>query len=631
MAVRRRWAVLALALLAAACGRHEAPKPDPAAQERAEQDPARLYAGRCASCHEGAQAIVPYGKAVFKRMTPQAVMATMDGVMAQQARTLSDRQRTVLAEFLTGRKLGDPPASPAPPACAEWQNRYDMNRPPSVAGWGMTPGNTRMIGGSAARLAAADVPRLRVKWAFAFPGAVRARVQPTVAGGSVYVGSEDGTVYALDEDSGCVRWQFKADAEIRTAVAVSPWPSGDWTAAPSVYFGDEAGQAYRLDARTGQLAWKVRVDNHPDAAVTGTPVLYDGRLYVPVAATEWAAAADPDYECCTFRGGVTALDAATGARVWKSWAIDHDTRLTGDTNAAGSPTWSPAGAPVWGSPAIDAARKRLYIATDSAYALPAPAASDAVIALDLETGKPVWRYQATGGDAWNLSCATVSKVNCPRRYGLGAGFAAPPMLLRLPGGRELVLAGQKSGDVHALDAQTGRLVWRQRLGRGGFGGGIRGGMASDGAALYVPVADSAFLTQGGGQPRPGLFALDLASGRPLWFAPGGGAGLSAAVTAIPGVVLAGGHDGVLRAYDAASGGVIWSLDTTPAVPTVSGETAHGGSIDGGGPVVADGKVFVTSGSLDGGRAPGNVLLALEPAREWQPRPDTGPEGAHAEP
>jgi polyvinyl alcohol dehydrogenase (cytochrome) len=445
-----------------------------------------------------------------------------------------------------------------------------------------------------------------------------------VGGGAVYVGSEDGTVYALDEDSGCMRWSFRADAEVRTAVVPAPWQVGEM-AQPAVYFGDEAGNAYRLDAVTGQQVWKARVDTHDHAAVAGSPVLHEGRLYVPVASDEWVAAADPDYECCSFRGSVVALDAATGARLWQSWTIKGEPHLTGDTNAAGTPVWQPAGAPVWGSPAFDPKRQRLYVTTGSATTSPASQASDAVVALDLETGKPVWRYQATSGDAWTLSCAAKDKTNCPIENGPAFDFTAPPLLVTTPGGRDIVLAGQKSGYVHALDAETGNLVWRQKLGRGGFAGGVHWGMAADGTALYVPISDTVFQGQGSGQRRPGLFAIEPATGEQLWFAANADAcpaerkpacdpGLSAAVTVMPGAVLAGGYDGWLRAYDTSTGQVIWSLDTTAPITTVSGETAYGGSMEGGGPLVAGGKVFVTSGSLQGGRMPGNLLIVLEPGR-----------------
>ncbi len=619
MAPAQRWSILALALLAA-CGRGEGTGDRD--QRPAPPTAAALYKQHCASCH-GSGAILPYDDG-FKRMRPEAVVAAMRGIMAEQAKGLDDGQRIAVAEYLTGRRLGDAAPQTAPVTCAEWQNRLDFNRPP----------------GMAARLSAAEAPRLAVKWAFAFPGATRALARPAVAGGAVFVGGEDGTVLALDEHGGCVRWRFQADAEVRSGIAVTPWQAGDTAAAPLVYFGDYAGNAYALDAQTGRLVWKEEIDPHPKAIIAGAPVLHEGRLYVPVASTEWIAAADPDYGCCSFRGSVAALDAATGARLWQSWAIEADARLTGDTNAAGTPTWTPGGAPVWSSPVVDAGRKRLYMATGAATTSPASPASDAVIALDLETGNPVWRYQATKGDAWTLACIMEDKTNCPAENGPAFDFTAPPLLLRTGDGKDMVVAGQKSGYVHAVDADSGQLIWRARIGRGGFAGGVHWSMAASGEALYVPVADTEFAGQAKGRGQPGLFALDTATGAPLWSSPNADtcplvrkpacdAGLSAAAATFPGGVLAGGYDGQLRAYDAATGQVIWSLDTTADVTAVNGETVRGGSIEGGGPVVYGNRVFVTSGSLYGGRMPGNVLMVLEPS--WNAPPQPAPDAGAAEP
>jgi polyvinyl alcohol dehydrogenase (cytochrome) len=626
MAFARGWVVLALTLLAACDRDAPPPAPAPSASKVSLEtiDGAALYMARCAGCHDGAGAVVRYGK-TFKLMRPETVMAAMDGVMAEQARPLNGDQKAALAEFVTNRKLGDVSAAPAPVMCAEWQKRFDFNRPPPFTGGGLNATNTRLISPGVVRLGGPDLQRLAVKWAFAFPGATRARAQPTIGGGAVYVGSEDGTVYALDEDSGCLRWSFRADAEVRGAAVLAPWVAGEMPA-PALYVGDEAGNVYRIDAATGQQVWKIRADTHAYAAISGSPALHDGRLYVPVASNEWIAAADPDYECCTFRGSVVALDTATGARLWQSWMIGGEPHLTGNTNAAGTPVWQPAGASIWGSPAVDARRKRLYVATGAATTSPASHASDAVVALDMETGRTIWRYQATAGDAWTLACQLKQKVNCPAEHGPAFDFSAPPVLVAGSGGRDMVLAGQKSGYVHALDAETGNLVWRQKLGRGGFAGGIHWGMAADARALYVPIADTEFQGQGHGERRPGLFAMDPATGEQLWFTasedscpatrrPACDAGLSAAITALPGAVLAGGYDGWLRAYDSASGQVIWSFDTTVPLTTISGETAHGGSLEGGGPLVADGKLFITSGSLYGGRMPGNVLIVLAPGHD----------------
>jgi polyvinyl alcohol dehydrogenase (cytochrome) len=590
MALARRWAVVALALMGSACGQAgpehdpDAPKPPPTA--------AGLYRDNCASCHDGANPPASPAR-IFRQMRPEAVVAAMDGVMSQQAAGLSPSQRIALAEFVTGSKLGTAAAAPAPLLCEAWQNRIDVNRTQQAP----------------ALLTAAGLPRMGVKWAFAIPGATRVRAPLAVAGGAVFTGSEDGMVYAIDEGGGCLRWRFKADAEVRSGIAVSPWQPGDMAAQPSIYFGDMAGNAYRVDAATGQLVWKVRADEHVHAVIADTPVLHEGKLYVPVASTEQIAAADPDYECCYARGGVMALDAATGGRVWKATTIQLEPRLTGGTNAAGTPVWQPAGAAVWGSPVLDAKRKRLYVASGSASTSPASKYSDAVIALDLETGRPAWRYQATPRDAWTWACIGRDRTNCPAESGPDNGFIAPPVLVALPDNKDILIAAQKSGDVHALDPETGKPVWRGRL---SLSGRMEHAMAVDGTTVYAATSG-------------GMAAFDAATGQSLWTSPavsacppdakpGCGAEISTPPATLPGAVIAGSHDGRLRAYDAATGQVIWSFDTSAPAATPNGGTAQGGSMEGGRPVIAYGRIFLGSGSLLGGHMAGNAIIVLEPGR-----------------
>lgn len=580
MALERRW-ILALALLVAACGPGGADKPAPPPLH--ERNAATVYRDACATCHDGPHAVEPTTE-TLKTLQPETVIRAMSGVMAAQAAELTLEQRAEVAQYVTRKMLGGPPAPP-PLMCAEWQQRPDLNSPP----------------GAAPRLTPDLLPRLAVKWAIAFPGASRS-ASPTAGFGTVFAGGEDGSVQAIDEGSGCLRWNFQADAEIRGGIVLGPWAPDDTATTPGVFFGDGAGNAYRLDAATGQLVWKARADTHATAMIAGTPVLHEGRLYVPVASMEWVAAADPDHECCTFKGSVAALDAATGQRVWQSWAIAAETRLTGDTNAAGTPTWKPAGAAVWASPAIDARRKRLYMATGAAYTSPAPADTDAVIAIDLETGKRVWRYQATADDAWTMSCRMADRTNCPTPHGRGDDFTAPPLLVALPGGRDLLLARQKSGNIHALDPETGKPAWRQALGAGAMGWTP----ARDGSAIYV--ADSA-----------GLHALDPATGNPLWAAPSGR--LSAPPLLVPGAVVTGGLDGRLRANDPLTGMELWSFDTTADVVAIDGSQAQGGAIDAA-PVAVGNRLVVGSGSHRRG-LPGNLLLMLEPS--WaRPVQDAAP-------
>src|SRR5262249_24741718 len=153
-------------------------------------------------------------------------------------------------------------------------------------------------------------PKLKLSWAFGFPGATSAFGTPTVFGGKIFVGSADGTVYSLDAATGCVYWTLAAVGGVRVSPTIG---------AGTVFFGDLRGNVYALNVDTGALIWKTRADEHPLSVITGSPKLNAGRLYVAVSGRdESIAATNGSYECCTFRGSVVALDGSTGKRVWRT-------------------------------------------------------------------------------------------------------------------------------------------------------------------------------------------------------------------------------------------------------------------------------------------------------------------------
>jgi len=376
-----------------------------------------------------------------------------------------------------------------------------------------------------------------------------------------------------------------------------------------------------------------KVDEHPNATITGAPVLVDDKLFVPVSSLEVVVTTDPAYACCTFRGSMVAVEADSGKIIWKTYTIDKEPQDAG-TTSAGTRILAPSGAPIWNSPLIDRKRGRLYAGTGENYSSPAGSTSDAVIAFDMENGDILWVNQATVGDAWNvgwcLSDYTDNPANCPEENGPDFDFAAGMILVSLADGSELVLAGQKSGDVMGIDPDTGITRWRTTVGRGGVQGGVHFGMAADGMRVYVPINDMIYPEdttryQFETPPRPGLFALDPATGEELWAQPADNVcpsansfcdpGISAAVTAIPGAIIAGHMDGRLRIYAAEDGSVLWEFDTLRTFTTVSGEPAQGGSMSGGGPAVADGMLYVNSGYGIYMHMPGNVLLAFGPASQ----------------
>jgi polyvinyl alcohol dehydrogenase (cytochrome) len=582
-----------------------------------------LFNQYCASCHLGQVAKAPH-KMFLQMMAPDAIYAALDtGIMRSHAEKMSAAERQQLATYLGG---DHPLSTLRAPQCTGPAAAFDAGRRPMASGWGITPENTRHIGADDAQLVATDLPALELKWAFAFPNAQRARSQPAVAYGAVYVGSQDGTVYALDEETGCVRWTFRASAEVRTAVIVeSPAAARSHAGEPLVYFGDLLARVYAVEAFSGRLRWSYKADDHPNATITGAPSLHDGALYVPVSSLEVTSAADPAYECCTFRGAVVALNALDGGLRWKAYTIPTEPRETGRTRV-GTRILAPSGAPIWNSPAIDEKRGVLYVGTGENYSSPANDTSDALIAFRLADGVMVWHAQKTANDAWNVACMLPDNPNCPVENGPDVDFGASTLLLRDSGRGDLLLAGQKSGWVYGVDPDArGKIIWSSRVGRGGIQGGVHFGMASDGVRLYVPISDMVDEHDGRTHKEPsraGIYALDPRTGAQLWAAPANDVcngrafcdpGISAAVTSMPGAVLAGHMDGRLRAYDSASGKVLWEVDTTQEWKTVSGEVARGGSFGGGaGPMIVHGKVFAASGYGLYFHMPGNVLLVFAP-------------------
>jgi polyvinyl alcohol dehydrogenase (cytochrome) len=281
----------------------------------------------------------------------------------------------------------------------------------------------------------------------------------------------------------------------------------------------------------------------------------------------------------------------------------------------------PSGATVWNTPTIDAARGQLTIGTGENMSSPATLTSDAIMALDLASGAVRWSYQGTANDVWNTACDTATPDSCPPEKGPDFDFGAGSLLFTAASGKQLVIGGQKSGDVHALDPDTGALVWKTKVGRGGIQGGVHFGLAADATAVYVPITDMADGRVYDSPSRPGLHALDALTGAPRWYSPAPTdvcgerkfchPGVSQAITVLGDIVAAGAMDGVLRLHDARSGDVVWSYDTTQEHTTLSGDAARGGSLGGAAAPVAQGGVLaVSSGYGIYNHMPGNLLLVF---------------------
>ena len=601
----------------------------------AAQDGATVYKKYCAACHDSGAERAPNREAL-RQMPPERILLSLEsGVMVIHGSFRTGGERRALAEFLSGKRFGEAVSTrlPGSARCSEAGGNssgaggslpgavgiFDVAPgEPGWNGWGVDLSNTRFQPAAMAELTAAQVPRLKLKWAFGFAGDVSAVAQPAVVGGRLFVGSASGRVYALNASSGCAYWTFDAEAPVRTAMSI-----GQTGRRHILYFGDLHANVYAVDAAKGELLWKRKLDEHPEARITGAPKLHAGRLYVPVSSMEELSGADPAYECCRFRGSVVALDATTGKSIWKTYTIPEKAHPA-QKNKIGTQLWGPSGVGVWNSPTVDPQRNMLYVGTGDNYSQPPVSTSDAILALNLDSGKILWTRQITSGDVFNFGCRIPDQTNCPEGHGPDADFGSSPILVDLPNGRQALIAGQKSGVVHALDPdRQGRILWQTRVGKGGTLGGIQWGPAADRENVYAAVSDLvAHPSPMGLQADPasggGLFALELATGNKVWSALPPGCrdrkpcspAQSAAVTVIPGIVFSGSMDGHLRAYSTETGKVTWDFDTVREYDCANGVKAHGGSLDGPGPVVAGGMLYVGSGYASTGGMPGNVLLAF---------------------
>jgi polyvinyl alcohol dehydrogenase (cytochrome) len=599
---------------------------------------AAQYYTNCVSCHEstteGHQAP---RTAVLKQMTPEHVYDVLTtGSMRGNAASLSDADKRLIAEWLGGRRIDTARVGGRMPNMCT-SNAAVALTGPMWNGWGIDYRNTRFQSAKGAGLTPAQVSRLELKWAFGFPGATALYSQAYV-GGRLYVSSNAGYVYSLDADSGCVHWAYQPQAAVRSSFTVGkPSPTSSRVL---VYFGDIHGAAYALDATTGELVWKMQTDPHPLARITGTPVLFEQRLYVPVTSLEEPEAGQADYACCDFRGFVTALDAATGKAIWKTYTIPETPAVVGK-NSRGKDMIAPAGAGVWVTPALDVKRRALYFGTGNAFS-GQPKTANAVMALNIDTGRVLWSMQALPFDTWHNGCIQnipgrrgggpggpggnapgrggapfgrggaprYPPENCPEVLGPDWDFSASS-IIATAGGRDLVISAEKQGLIWALDPANGAVVWKADVAREIAGG--RGetlfGAALDDEHVYFGLISS------------GHLALDVKTGEEAWWVPlpsptGREAkrGVVGAVTLIPGVLLSAARDGMVRATSSKTGQILWQYDAARSFTTVNGVPGLGGSGASGGPIVANGMVFVGMGypGFQGGDG-GNVLLAFAPA------------------
>jgi polyvinyl alcohol dehydrogenase (cytochrome) len=586
-------------------------QPNPSLGEQA-------YQRSCAACHDNGVARSPPRDALAK-LSPQRILRTMDfGLMMSAAYPLSRDERNAVAQFLG--KGTDAQAITASAMCKPSHKVMSKPSKASWESWSPTLANTRFQSAAGAGLNASQLDKLELKWAFGFPGDVISFAAPTLLNGTMFMGSAGGMVQAVDAGSGCIHWSFTANGPVRTPPTIAKTKSGH-----SLLLTDQIGGVYALDARTGRAQWQMKVEQHDSTRLTGTITTHNGVAYVPAASWEETRAVDPKYVCCTFRGSLSAVRVTDGKVLWKTFFVDPPQK-TG-VSSAGTDLYGPSGVGVWAAPTIDAKRGLIYVATGDNYSHPATSLSDAILALDISTGRIMWAQQTLANDVFNAMCPRGVIANC----GPDHDFAAPAMLVRTTSGHEVLVAGQKSGVVFGLDPDAkGKVLWQTRVGKGGTAGGVQWGMATDGRNVYAATAD-AIRTQGDPSSLQignavfdpvlggGLTALNVLTGEKAWFAPstpckresvGCSPAQPGSVTAIPGAVFSGAMDGHIRAFSTDDGRLLWDFNTQQNFTTVNGVPAAGGSLDGAGAVVVDGMVYVNSGYPRLGGVPGNVMLAF---------------------
>nr|WP_213805143.1 PQQ-binding-like beta-propeller repeat protein [Granulicella sp. dw_53] len=446
-----------------------------------------------------------------------------------------------------------------------------------------------------------NVKGLKVKWVFTTGSSVSAT--PTVSHNAIYAPDWAGNLFAIRADTGKQIWSHQVssyDGITGAMSRISPLVLDN-----EVVIGDSVidrsathpgASVIAVDPASGALKWVTKVEDHQAAVITGSPIAFNNIIYVGVSSNEEGLANVAGYPCCTFRGSLVALNAQTGALLWKTFIVPDNQGAT-DAYSGGS---------IWNPPAIDPTRGLIYIGTGNNYTVPASVKAcevaalqnndhhsctpdedhiDSVMALDLKTGAIKWSTKLNTYDAFTLACRTMPPgVACPSPSGPDADLTA--------GGPNLVNNtvgfGQKNGMYWALNPDDGHIVWANLVGPGSVEGGIQWGTATDGDRIYVPISNfnnTSYLLQPSG-PRInwGFWSgLDAKKGKILWQTadPDAGTFDTGAPSVANGVVYFGSMSGTMYALNAKTGAILWSF-------------ASGGSVIDA-PSIVDGTVYWGSG------------------------------------
>lgn len=591
-----------------------------------ESHPGRaVYEKACASCHDKPEATRSPALTTLQQMRVQQITyAINQGKMQVQASGLSTEEKASLTEYLVGMDATND-AWIADMACSADRRKVKTEAEASVSTFGFNKDNHRYLTREQAGLSSADIGELELAWAIGFPGATTMRSQPAVVGSTLFLPVADASkLFAINIDGKpCLQWVYESEVPLRSSASYGQLKDGRHVVA----FSDLGANTHLVDAKTGSGIWKTHVGSSELTLTTGTPVIHDDKVIVPISQYEISVAANETHVCCTTHGAVTALNATTGEKIWTTHTMEEAKPLR--DRGDGQMIWGPSGAPIWNSPAIDEKRGLLYVGTGEATSEPAHKNTNSILAMDLEDGSIQWSFQATPDDIYISGCGRGSRsLNCPRPEDTvyrDVDFGASVVIGKAEDGSDLIFAGQKSGTLWALDPdKKGEVVWRRDFGEGSALGGIHWGIAFDGERVFAPI-NRAYSWGVEGPEKPGIHAVDT-KGKVLWsFAVEpdcsddrkqrlrgcDNIGMSGAPTVVDGAVIEGSLDGFLRALDVKTGELLFQFDTAKIFETINGVEAKGGSIDSASIVAANGYLFVNSGYGMFGQTPGNVLLAFK--------------------
>jgi len=643
----------ALAVIASGC----APRPGDAGVETAaaEHPGKAVYDQWCASCHDdGGKSGAPSFEAIRQLNRATVKYALELGYMKIQAKDVPKDELAQLVDWLpVSDGTNDSWITAA--RCPVKLREVRLESAPRISTtFGVTNDANRRQSAEETGLTRDGMKDLDIAWVAAFPQTPTMRSQPVIVGDTLFIAATDsGRLYALDTNTGCVKWHYVSEMTLRSSLTFAEMENGQ----AAIVMGDAAGFVHAVDAKTGRKLWIANARLNEYNRITGAPVVYDGKVITPVSAIEVNYAGADDYECCKGQGALIAFDLKTGEKLWTGTTMEpaQPTRL----GRTGTQQWGPSGAIIWSTPVIDPKRNVAYAGTGENVSWPATDTSDAIIAYDLDTGAKRWVFQATKADIWNYACGRRG-ANCdwPGEYhSPDHDFGATAMLITRGDGSELVVAGQKSGVVWAINPDNGQLVWSNKVGRGSANGGAHWGLAFDGELIFAPMNDPNRPPTPGENPNfgPGLHALDAMTGEIRWsYKPNQrdcGAelpvataytpapewrrqhvnapvlpppprptgicrlGMSAAPLLVDGAAVTGTTQGMLRIFDAKTGDVLFEYMTNREyTDTVTGIPGQGGGLDSAPYIAGDGTLFVQSGYARFGEPPGNVLIAFRPRR-----------------